>query len=78
MKVKATRLGYYANIRIKEGQKFRLKNSKDFSEVWMEKLGKNEKVREEVVFEEPVIEESVLIEDAEDEQDEADNNSEVI
>jgi len=77
MKVKATRLGYYANIRIKEGQAFRLKDSKHFSEKWMVKLDKKAKVQE-LVIDEPIQEESVLIDDAEEELVEANSNQEVI
>lgn len=37
MIVQATRLGYYGNKRIREGQTFKLKSDKDFSKEWMEK-----------------------------------------
>lgn len=78
MKVKAKRLGYYANIRIKEGQKFRLKDSKHFSGEWMEKLSKNVKVDEVLIQDKPEPIPNVLLDDADDEQDDADSNSEVI
>jgi hypothetical protein len=35
MRVEATRIGYYGNKRIREGQQFNLKNEKDFSKEWM-------------------------------------------
>ena len=38
MKVKALKLGYYKDQRIKEGQVFHLKDEKHFSELWMAKL----------------------------------------
>jgi hypothetical protein len=76
MKVKATRLGYYGNIRIQEGQAFRLKSEKHFSAKWMKKLNKNAHVAPIVQEQAPV--ESVLIDESEEEQVEADSNSEVI
>lgn len=78
MKVRATRLGYYANIRIKEGQSFRLKDAKHFSEKWQVKLGKKAEVEEIVEHHKPVTIESPLLDEAELEQAEADINSEVI
>jgi len=75
MKVRATQLGYYGNIRIREGQAFRLKDPKHFSEKWMVKLDKNAKVD---VVEPPKPIESPLIQEPEAEQVTADSNSEVI
>ena len=76
MKVRAIRLGYYDNIRIKEGQAFRLKHDEDFSKKWMVKLKKNVYVAPAVEAPEPV--ESVIIDESEEDLVEADNNSEVI
>lgn len=77
MKVRATQLGYYGNIRIREGQAFRLKDQKHFSKEWMVKLDKKAKV-EELVMEQPAPIESPLIQESEAEQVAADNNSDVI
>lgn len=40
MLVKAIRMGFYDNIRRREGAVFRLKNRKEFSENWMELVDK--------------------------------------
>jgi hypothetical protein len=76
MKVKATRLGYYGNIRIRAGQAFRLADKKHFSKAWMVELSKNAKVDE--LPTEPEKVESVLIDESEEEQVEEDSNQEVI
>tara|TARA_R110002012_G_scaffold239664_2_gene413707 strand:- start:2467 stop:2658 length:192 start_codon:yes stop_codon:yes gene_type:complete len=43
MKVKATRLGFYGNSRIKEGVTFEIKSEEEFSEKWMEYIDKPKK-----------------------------------
>ena len=40
MRVIATKLGYYDNHRIKEGQEIVLLDEKHFSSLWMEKIEK--------------------------------------
>lgn len=43
MKVKATRLGFYGNSRIKEGVTFEIKSEQEFSKNWMEYIDKPKK-----------------------------------
>jgi len=43
--VRALRLGYYNNARIREGQVFYIKNDKEFSKLWMEEIGEDESPR---------------------------------
>jgi hypothetical protein len=38
IEVVATAVGFYANRRIKEGEKFKLEDETDFSHNWMEKI----------------------------------------
>lgn len=38
IKVKATRTGYYHHMRRKEGAEFIIRNDKEFSNLWMEKV----------------------------------------
>jgi hypothetical protein len=60
MKVKATRLGYYDNLRRREGVVFDLKNPKDFSEKWMSKLKEPKKADSQVDEAEEVNEDEEL------------------
>ncbi len=39
--VRATKMGYYNNARIKEGQMFYVKDDKHFSKEWMEVVQEN-------------------------------------
>lgn len=41
MKVKALRLGFYGRKRVYEGEVFNLKDPKDFSKRWMEKVSED-------------------------------------
>lgn len=45
MLVVATALGFYGNKRIKEGQKFRIKNESEFSKKWMMEASKADKAK---------------------------------
>ena len=48
MKVKATKLGFYNNIRVKEGTVFNIESEKHFSNVWMKAIdSKDKEVKEE-------------------------------
>lgn len=77
MLVRSTRLGYYGNIRIREGQLFRLNDKSHFSQEWMIKADKKSKGREVSIAKlEPI--ESPLVSESEAEQVITDQNSDVI
>lgn len=42
MQVKAIKMGYYNHKRVREGAEFTIKNEKEFSDKWMEKLDEDE------------------------------------
>jgi len=42
MQVRATKMGYYNHKRVREGVEFTIKNEKEFSANWMEKLDEEE------------------------------------
>lgn len=45
MKVKAKRLGYFGNKRVREGEIFEINSEELFSTAWMEKVSESEPVK---------------------------------
>lgn len=66
MLVKAIRLGFFGHKRIKEGQFFHLKDEKQFSSIWMEKVEDESSKKQK---KQPKKEEPELVEFDSEEQD---------